>query len=318
MKNKGRIIGIIVLVAVFGALGAGYVQYIQPRFDAYKKNEQMRAALEETYTKLSTDFQGFKPELLIDAWQNKLQPWRDAREERATYFNYGDWFMHEKPAQDTARMVKFWYSDTANKMAQDFYTELYKKYGRYDTYPQDFRTALGAATDQEWQNRDVDESAVNRNLDKLAYGLSACRLLLKYNVPQLSQIRLWNTRITDEYKQMLYAQTVGLQFTIATKDFVKMMDDLRTGDRYFSVDALRVTYPYIAYNVEPQLQVSMLLTQTKYRKGFIEKSEETPQGAKPGGPNAMLPPKPTAPPPVEPGPVGKVWKWIKTNILVMH
>ena len=318
MKNKGRVIGITVLVVVFGALGAGYFQYIQPQFEQYGKDEKLRASLEETYNNLSQSFQGYKPELLMSAWQNKLQPWRAAREERAGYFGCGDWFEHEKPAKDSDRMVKFWYSDTANKMVQDFYTALYKKYGRYDTYPQDFRNALGVATDQEWQGRDVSDADVNRSLDKLAYGLSACRLLLKYNVPQVTQIRLWPQRVTDEYMQMLTAQTVGLQFTIATKDFVKMMDDLRTGDRYFAVDALRITYPYIAYNVEPQLQVSMLLSQARYRKGSIEKSEGEP-GA-PGKPAAaLLPPRPpSAPPEAEPGALGKTWKWIKNNILVMH
>jgi hypothetical protein len=326
VKNQGRIIGIVVLVVIFGALGAGYFQYIQPQFEQYGKDEKLRASLDETYNSLKDTFLGYKPELLMTAWQDKLQPWRGAREERATYFNYGDWFEHEKPAVDTARMIKFWYSDTANKMTQDFYMELYKKQNRYDNYPQDFRMALGVATDQEWQGRDVSEAEVVRNLDKLAYGLSACRLLLKHNVPQLSQIRLWTPRITEEYQQMLFAQTVGLQFTISTKDFVKMLDDLRTGDRYFSVDALKITYPYIGYNVEPQLQVSMLLSQTKYRKAFIDKSEGEPGAAtaagaaRPGmGPASMLPPPRQAPPPPpEPGVVGKVWKWIKNNILFIH
>jgi hypothetical protein len=323
VKNKGRIIGIVVLLAIFSALGAGYFQYIKPQFEQYAADEKLRASLEATYTDLSGTFQGFQPELLMTAWQEKLQPWRGAREERAGYFNYGDWYDHEKPAKDSDRMVKFWYGDTANKMVQDFYGELYKKYGRYDTYPQDFRNALGVATDQEWQGRDVTDAEVIRNLDKLAYGLSVCRLLLKYNVPQVTQIRMWPPRITNEYEQMLIGQTVGLQFTVSTKDLVKMLDDLRTGDRYFSVDALKITYPYIAYNVEPQLQVSMLLSQANYRKAFIEKSEGDKGGAggaKPGGAVASIVPTrpPAAPLAPEPGAVGKVWKWIKNNLLYMH
>ncbi len=321
MKNKGRIIEIAALVVVLGALGAAYFLYIQPQFEQYNKDEKLRASLEDSYKSLYDTFQGYQPELLMTAWQNKLQPWRSARDERAGYFNYGDWYIHEKPGKDS-RMVKFWYSDTANKMAQDFYTELYKKYGRYDTYPQDLRAAVGAATDQEWQGRDVTEDEVVRNLDKLAYGLSACRLLLKYNVPQVTQLRLWSPRIAEEYALMLKAQTVGLQFTISAKDLVKMMDDLRTGDRYFSVDALKITYPYIAYNVEPQLQVSMLLSQAWYRKPFVEKSESG-QGAggaaKPdAGASAMVPPRPPAPPVEEPGALGTAWKWFKNNILYIH
>jgi hypothetical protein len=319
MKNQGRIIGIVVLVVIFSALGFGYIEYIQPQFDAYKKDEKLRASLDETFNQLKETFQGYKPELLMSAWQDKLQPWRAAREERAGYFSYGDSFNHEKPAQDSARMVKFWYSDAANKMIQDFYTELYKKFGRYDTYPQDLRAAVGAASDQEWQGRDVTDVEVNHSLDKLAYGLSVCRLLLKHNVPQLAQLRLWQPRFCEEYGQMLVAETVGLQFTITAKDFVKMMDDLRTGDRYFSVDALKITYPYIAYNVEPQLQVSMLLSQTQYRKAFVQKSEGAGGAAVPGAaPASVLPPRPPAPVYEEPGAVGKAWKWFKNNILYIH
>ena len=326
MKNKGRIIGTTVLALVFGALGFAYFQYIQPQFEQYKKDEKLRASLEDTYKSIQVAFQGYQPELLMNAWQNKLEPWRNARNERAAYFNYGDWFNHEKPAKDSDRMVKFWYSDTANKMAQDFYGELYKKYGRYDTYPQDFRAAVGAATDQEWQGRDVTDAEVNRNLEKMAYGLSVCRLLLKYNVPQVAQLRLWAPRITDEYAQMLLAQTAGVQFTISAKDLVKMLDDLRTGDRYFTVDALKITYPYIAYNVEPQLQVSMLLSQARYRKVFVENSEAA-QGAPgapvpgaPGVPGASpMPLRPPGPPPLEePGVIGSAWKWFKNNILYIH
>ena len=322
MKNQGSIIGAIVLIAILGGLGFGYFQYIQPQFDAYTKDEKLRASLDETFKHLEETFQGYKPELLMNAWQNKLQPWRAAREERAGYFNYGDWFIHDKPAQDSARMVKFWYSDTANKMTQDFYTELYKKFGRYDTYPQDLRTAVGAASDQDWQSRDVTDAEVVRNLDKLAYGLSACRFLLKYNVPQVTQLRLWPPRIAEEYAQMLVVQTVGVQFSITAKDLVKMMDDLRTGDRYFTVDAIKVTYPYIAYKVEPQLQVSMLMSQAFYRKPFIEKSENSAGAAgvgQPGmGPAAVVPARPNLPPPEEPGAIGTAWKWFKNNVLYIH
>ena len=99
-------------------------------------------------------------------------------------------------------------------------------------------------------------------------------------------------------------------------------------DRYFSVDGMKITYPYIAYNVEPQLQVQMLLTQANYRKAFVEGADKEgaappgapgAPGAAPGGFAALQRPTDVQRAPVEePGVFGKAWKWFKTNVLVMH
>ncbi len=323
MNNRGTIIAASVLVAVFAALGAFAYFFVKPLFDEYKEDERLRQSLEQTLVNLRDNFHGYSPELLMNAWQDKMQPWRAARVERSAYFNFGDWYEREQPPED-ARMRKYWYVEATGKMLQDLYTEIYAKVNRYDAYPQDIRRTFNVATEQDWQGRDVSDDEIARNMDRLAFGVSVCRFLLGNNVTQVGGMSLWPRRFAKEYGDMLAMQTVGLQFTIATRDLVKMLEDLRMSDRYFCVDGIKITYPYIAYNVEPQLQVQMLLSQAFYRRQFVEGGGAAGGGAAgPAGVSPELvafrrPSEVERAPVVEPGVFGKAWRWFKQNILVMH
>ncbi|NLV40187.1 MAG: hypothetical protein GXY15_03030 [Candidatus Hydrogenedentes bacterium] len=327
MNNKNAIIGVLVLTAVFGALGAGAYFFAKPMFDQYKEDERLRQSLEQTLTSLRDNFQGYVPDLLINGWQEKMQPWRDARTERSAYFSFGDWFDTEKPPVE-ARLRKFWYVEVTNKAIQDFWTEVYAKTRSYETFPQDVRKLFGVAAEQDWQGRDVTDAEIERNMFQLSFGLSACRFFLKNNVTQMSNMSIWPRRTAKEYGDMLAMQTLGAQLTIPARDLVKMFEELRMADRYFSVDGMKITYPYIAYNVEPQLQVQMLLTQANYRKQFVEGSDKA-DAAAPGAPGApgaapagfaalQRPTDVQREPVAEPGAIGKAWKWFKRTVLVMH
>ena len=323
MKNKSAIIGTLVLLAIFAGLGAGWYLYVKPKFDQFKQDERMQASLEETYKKLNESFGGFKPELLMDQWSKNLQPWRQARTERSAYFNYGDWYEHEKAPQE-ARMLKFWYGEASDKMMQDLYAKIYAKLGRYDTYPQDIRTMLNVAMEQDWQGRDVTDKEIDDNLANLAFGIKVVELLLDNNVSQLAAMSVWPKRIAGEYAEMIAIQTVGLQFSASMRDFVKLMETLRQEERYFSVDGIKITYPYIGYNVEPQIQVQLLLSQSNYLKNRVESGEGDAKPGAPGGGPAM----PQMPggkkgevqqaPVAEAGAVAKAWKWFKNNVLYIH
>lgn len=325
MSNKATIIGVLVLVSVLGALGGGAYFFAKPMFDQYKEDERLRQSLEQTLSALRDNFQGYVPDLLINGWQDKMQPWRNARTERSAYFNFGDWFETEKPPVE-ARLRKFWYVEVTNKLIQEFWTEVYAKTRSYETFPQDLRKLHGVAAEQDWQGRDVSDAEIERNMTRLAFGLSACRFLLKSNVTQVTGMSIWPRRTAKEYGDMLAMQTLGAQFTIPSRDLVKMFEELRMADRYFSVDGMKITYPYIAYNVEPQLQVQMLLTQANYRKQFVEGSDKAdaaapgaPGGAPADGFAALQRPTDVQRAPVaEPGVFGKAWRWFKQNVLVMH
>ena len=312
MKHKEQIIGIVVLVVVLAALGAAWQFYYKGIFEGYKADDTLRETLEKTHSQLEETFHGYTPELLVQEWQNKVQPWRNAREERSSYFNLGDWYTIDvKP--DETRMLKFWYTEESNKMLTDIFRKIYEKMGTYDRFPQNIREILNVQQESDWAGHDVTIEEVMVNLKALAFGASLTDFLLDANVAQVHQISIWPRRIPKFFAELLGLQTVGLRFSITAKDLVKMLDSLRTESRYFTVDGIRITYPYIGYPSEPQLNVSMLLTQALYRKP-VDEEPQVAAGGRQANSGSVRPTLEKE----EQGFFGKAWVWFKRNVLVMN
>lgn len=314
MKYKGQIIGFLLLCAVFGAMFAVWQFYFKEIFDGYKEEERLRVSLEETMAQLQENFQGYKPELLIEAWQNEIQPWRDAREQRGQYFNFGDWYeIDVTPPEE--RMLKFWYAEESNKQINDLYGKIFNRMGRYDLFPQDIRAKFAIAGEKDWEGRNISWEEVETNLRKLNFGIKLTTLLLEANVSSVRDIVIWSRRVPENYGDMLSMQTVGLHITIAAKDMVKLLESLEQETRYFDVDALRITYPYIAYAVEPQLELQFLLTQANYRQPKdmpepIATASVDSAGSRAGGAAGRGRAAPE-------GALGKFWSWFKRVVLYM-
>ncbi|HOQ90289.1 MAG TPA: hypothetical protein PLO53_04555 [Candidatus Hydrogenedentes bacterium] len=317
------IIGVVVLLAVFGALGGVWLMFVQPMFDQYKQDERTRQSLEETLDKLRETFAGYKPELMLDLWQRSLQPWRDAREERAKYFNLADWTKYEGQPEE-GRMKKFWYFDEINRIVKEFYEKVYAKRGNYNAFPKNPLDMFNTPGQQQYQTRDITDKEIADNLSELTFGLKMCEFLLEHNVTQVNDMVLWPAWISKDHAEILGMKTVGIECVMTMRDLAKLMDDMRTADRYFSVNAIKITYPYIAYNVEPQLNISMIVSQANYLKRKVEQSEKAaaPAAGGPAGPG--MPPGVAGRPQVqqapveEPSAVSKAWKWFKNNVLYIH
>ncbi len=313
MKHKEQIIGVVVLVAVFSIMGAAWQFHFKEIFDGYKQDDKLRETLETSYDQLTETFQGYKPELLINEWQNYVQPWRNAREERAGYFNLGDWFEVEfTPDED--RMLKFWYTDESEKMLRDLYMKVYEKMGGYDRFPQNMRAILNVQTAEDWGGRDISPFEIELNLNYLSFGQSLTEFLLDSKMTSVSAISVWPRRVPAMYANLLELQTVGVQCTITAKDLINMLDKLRQEPRYFSVEAIKISYAYIAYNVEPQLNVGLLLTQARY---LTPKDEtEMPVTGRPAAGRDTTVSRVSAT--AEPGIFSKAWTWFKRTVLVMN
>lgn len=314
MKYKEQIIGVTILVVVFGALGSVWQFYYKDIFEGYKADDTLRETLEKTHSQLAETFQGYKPELLIQEWQNKMQPWRNAREERATYFSYGDWYDTDVK-WDEEGMLKFWYTEESNKMLMDIYRRVYEKMGGYDRFPQNIREILNVQQESDWADRDVTIDEVMVNLKVLSFGQSLTQLLLDSNVSQVHNVSVWPRRIPKFFAELLGLQTVGLRISITARDLVKMLDNLRMESRYFTVEGLKISYPYIGYPSEPQLNVSLLLTQAVYRKPADATIQPTAASASRSSSSSAARSSVTT---EEPGFFGKAWTWFKRTVLVMN
>ncbi len=333
--TKGRIISVLILLGVLSVFGGVYQFYFKEKLEAYSRDEQFKETLEATLTKLVDVFSGTKPDVLCMAWTAQIQPWDDAVADRTNYFNWGDWFDHEKPPRDGS-ILKFWYDKEAQRLVWDLYQKVSKTMGRYDRFPRDIQGMLDVATLEQWENHNVTEKDVNKELAKLSFGISVCEELLDAKASSITEIAVWPPEFqAKEHSGLLNKQTVGLSFTMTMKDFTKFVDNqLRTADRHFTINALKVNHRYIAYNSEPHLEIAMLLSQTAYARNQARSGSGViaPRGGPPGTPSiggtgdaAELYRRHieargggsrdrSRPEQKPPGVFGRTWKWIKRNI----
>ncbi len=317
MKYKGQIVGFLILCVVFGVLFAFWQFHFKEIFDGYKEEERLRASLEETMNQLQENFQGYKPELLIDAWQNEVQPWKNAREERGLYFNFGDWYQIDAVPPE-ARMLKFWYTEESNRQINDLYAKVYERLRNYNLVPQNIRMQLNVASEEDWAGRNISWDEVERNLRQLNFGVKLVTTLLEANVSSIREIVVWPRRFPEKFGGMLGLQTLGLHITMPAKDMVKMLEKWDQEPRYFSVDSLKVNNPYIAYGAEPHLDIQLLLTQANYRQPPDMKEPVAPPSAaadKPGETSTKARSRGADAAPQ--GALSSFWRWFKRVVLYM-
>ncbi len=260
--TKGRIIFVLVLVAAFSGLGAFYKYYFEPKMQAYDADIKLKEAIEQRLSDLETTFDGYDPAQAVAAWRAQIEPWTQALDSRTGYFTYADWEAHEEYPED-GPILRFWYEETVYNTTQDFYREVQEKYPSFNLYQMpDLQSALNIMSAQAMDSS-IDEDQVNEELSRLSIGINACRLLLEAKAGAIRGISLWPETKVDR-KTGLIKRTIGLAFTMELGDFAELMEQLRTADNYFNVDALKLSYPYIAYEVRPQIEIEMLLTQARY------------------------------------------------------
>lgn len=326
--TKARIIYVLILAAVLSVYVAVYQFYFKEKLEVYRQDVQLKDTMERAYEDLKTTFMGVKPEVIVREWRAQVQPWSDTVLTRSKYFNYGDWFtpFETIPVQN-AGILKFTFDEMANNMIDDLYKRVSENMGRYDLFPADIREQFRIPTLDELAGVDVNQDEVKDYLARLNFGIRLCDLLLDAKASSISQITIWPVR---KEKNLLDYQTAGMSFTIAMKDLVNLFEEkLHTADRYFCIDALKITYPYVGYNVDPQLNVEMLLTQAAF-SGMPESRAGAAGGPPPapGSPEARPGTQPSPrdefgrsinrpprAPMKEPGFFGKAWKLFKRYVL---
>lgn len=318
MITRERIIIVAVLVAVIAGFGAAYVFYFQGKMEAYGNNKRFMDDLDRNYAELSGTFSGYEPDALIALWKQQVQPWADNRNELATYYHLSNWREAELPPADVA-IPKFWYEEQAKKTEQEFYQYLFEKMGDYrNRFPTDIRTTFNVKRLEDWQGVDVNDRQVQNELRKLNFGINVSKFLIENKVWSVKSLRVWPDRKVQNTGNMLNYVTLGMEITMTLENFVKFMDNLRTAPRYFTVEAVTVSYPYIMYQEEPYLDIKLLITQSAYVGPKTVEQAGNANAAAVFNNTAMTNRQGIAQPPAAPSFMDKAWKWFKNNVLVMN
>lgn len=328
--TKGRAISVLVLLAVLGTFGAVYQFYFKEKLEAYSQDQELLAALQRTYDDLDRTFSGFQPEELTAAWSTQRQPWEQAVEQRAAYFHNGEWYRKAARPPDNVPILRFWYGEEANRLVEDISMKMYSTLG---TYP-DIYGMLGVPRMEQWSGMNIPRRQVINSLGRLSFGISAIEMLMDAGATRINQVLLWPFHDKTHHKDLLTSRTIALSFNMNLENLVKMLEELRQSDQYWHVEALQIDYPYIGYQVEPQLQVQMLLTQAA-AKPRQQAGTAVPGEASTGEAGALGSPGLMAGGTAqtlfqmegfgdararmmviqEPGIFGKAWKWFKRYVL---
>jgi hypothetical protein len=330
--TKSRIISALVLFAVLGAFGAVYQFYLKEQLESYARDQELQRQLESTYADLQNFFHGYQPEIVTAAWSAQRQPWHNALLDRARYFHDGGWYEHEEPPQNVP-VMRLWYGDKTNEMISEAFESISQRM-QYGTFPMDFHGMFGVPHAQQWAGITPSRDRVNRALGRLSFGISALELLAEAQAARISYIVIWPPDTRARHNEMLVSRTLGLDFHMTTANLVDFLEKLRLEGRHFSVEAMRVEWPHILANTEPQLRVQMLLTQSVFREeqlmaaatapgadtddGEVVMAAQQPQTARQAFQFEGLDTGTTWQPPPEPNFVQRGWQWIKRNYFYMN
>ena len=323
--RRNQIIFGSVLVLVLASFGGVYQFYFKEKLDQYAKDRQFRMDLETQASDLATFFSGTDPETVLSMWRNQVQPWAETLDSRAQYFDDGKWLDHETPPE-AGRILPVWYGEQVDKMLADLYQKVYEKAPNISPFPENILTTLEIKSESDLSTeKDMTpermRSQINQNLAKLAFASNLIDLLLDEKVIGINEITVWPRRQDRNHKGQLTLRTAGLDMYMYMRHVVHFLEYLRRQKRYFHVDAIHLSNPYIAEQAEPYMRVKLLLTQAVYT-GESQADQAGAGSAKSlfnmTAPRAgAKPPLPIAKPEELTG-FGKAWKWFKRNILYMN
>ncbi len=277
--SKEYIVALSVLVIILLILGAGYVFYYIPRIESYKQHLADRDSLVKALTNLETVFDKTKPDALISATRNSVQPYADEVLRRSTFFRWGE--TSEIEAIPEGKILRFYYEEKYKEMMAKLDQEIFSRSPRF-VYPKKFNVPEPASL----AGKTLTEKAMLAYFADIEFGGEAVKMLADAGALEVRDLE-----ISPTYKQglLLDRRTVGCTISITLENLVKFLDKLRLADRYFSVDALSIQNQYLAYPLEPPMEVSLLISQAAFIKPLTPEDATSGAGAAgAGGGNAAV------------------------------
>jgi hypothetical protein len=256
--NKGTIIGVILLLAAFGATAAVYFLYFQTRLTELKEHQTAMNGIHKRLTELGTTFSNTQPPVVVDTWNQGLQPWIEAVLARTDFFNIAE--VPEQVDVPEDDLHKFFYMEKHPQLQKELMDYAYNNacyLGAFDFGVPD-RTTIGP---------DPSREDVAKWLTRYEFGSAVTKLLITNNASYIENVVLWPMKATNVGTSRgagsIESFTAGVRFAMTLEELANFLETLRTEQRYFSVDAIRIANTQLR-NPGARLEISMLLTQARY------------------------------------------------------
>jgi len=317
MRRNQIIFGTILLL-VLGSFGGVYQFYFKDKLAQYAKDAAFRKELEGVAADLATFFSATKPQTVIQLWRNEVQPWVEALEQRAKYFDNGGWYKHETPPE-AGRILRVWYGEELDRMMDTLYQKVNEKAPNIYPFPEDILKTLEVRSETDMAKEvDVTPKLINQELAKVAFATNLIDFLLDEKVTGINEMVVWPKRQDRNHKGQLTLQTVGLDVNLYMRHVVHLLENLRRQRRYFNVDAIHLSNPYVNDQAEPIMRLKLLITQGEFSGNLQNQDGAGSAKSLFGMTQARAANKPAAlAPEPERGFFGKIIDFIKHDLLLM-
>ncbi|MBN2464916.1 hypothetical protein JXD38_04760 [candidate division WOR-3 bacterium] len=266
--NRQALIGILMVLVVAGGGFGVYKFYYEPTLEKYQQDEAFYNQLLDKYNHFNDVFSGTEPQVVLDEWRQRVQPWQNAVDDRKSFFQVGD-AMDVDPVPEEV-LAKFYYEEKFGQAMNAMLEDVYRR-----GIMVDYQQTWGAPRPGELTNRSVSNEEVVEWLRTIKYGQSIVRGLMDAGANPIYEVNLWPQRTELGILRM---RTTGLRFQMTMANLVKFVNE-RTSDiqQYTSVDAIQVTNSNLVGSTDPLLNVAMIITEATY----IEGARAQVRGARP-------------------------------------
>lgn len=274
MKKSVVLLTILLLVSIAGTY-AVYELYVKQRMKELGEHLDREQELRDRIAELEDTFYRTQPPAILKEWRESTQPWAEAVEARTEFFNLGGIPLEVDIPEEV--FPKLYYQDELPKLREELENYAYQK----NVGVADFNCGV-PAPNSYGQGTDPSAEEIAGHLEDYKYCAAITRMLIDAGPQYIEPLVIWPER---EIKLpgrggVLKERTVGVRWDIRMEDLVKFIDQLRGANRYFRIEALRISNRQLL-QADPVLKVEMLLTQayfvpTKARSGAeTELKEET-------------------------------------------
>lgn len=256
--KKGTIFAIMALLAGLAGTGAVYQYVVKERIKQLGQHLAEEEKLRKKIGSLEEVFSRTRPDKVLSLWRQRTQPWADAVAERSRYYNMGELTLSHEVPQEV--IPKFYFTEQYPKLVEDLYDYAYDN----NCIIGEFTFGVlppGPMVDTNPKNREVA-----RWLGRYQYGSEMTKFIIDAGAVEVPTVVIWPTRENPPGRSGgLFARTVGYSIVIGLSDLVEFLDKLRTSDRFFDVEGLRIVNTDLT-DPDPLITVAMVITQLEYRK----------------------------------------------------
>jgi hypothetical protein len=258
--KKSQLIITFVLIASIVATFAVYELYVKVRYTELKDHQTEEESLRRKITDLNNTFSGTKPEIVLELYQSKKQPWYNSIKQRTEYFQLREIEAIEVP-DEPGIIPRIWYGKEFPKLKT-----------RLEEMALQSGTILNPAAvqfninepDKYGPGTNPKRGEISNNMNLYQYGMEMTKLLIDHKATEIKNIVMWTPRDHSKGRLgVIKKSTTGYDFEISWQNLSRLLESLRINSKHYTIETFKIEQPQMR-NIDAPVKVSMVVTQAWY------------------------------------------------------